>query len=74
MELLCTDVKGAALILGYSDSWLYVLIKRGSIPVVKYGRRYLIPIEYLSRRTGRSEREIMDTLMRLSMPVWRCEG
>lgn len=40
---LCITVPEAAEMLGISRNFAYELVKRGLLPVVKFGKRLLIP-------------------------------
>jgi excisionase family DNA binding protein len=46
---LVVTVSEAANLLGISRSFAYELVKRGELPVVRLGRRQLVPKESLSR-------------------------
>jgi excisionase family DNA binding protein len=40
---LCITVQEAAEMLGISRNFAYELVKQGQIPVIKFGKRLLIP-------------------------------
>ena len=40
---LCITVPEAAIMLGISRNFAYELVKQGKLPVVKFGKRLLIP-------------------------------
>ena len=46
---LVVTIAEAAKLLGISRSFAYELVKRGELPVVRLGRRQLVPKEALSR-------------------------
>jgi excisionase family DNA binding protein len=46
---LVVTIAEAAKLLGISRSFAYQLVKRGELPVVRLGRRQLVPKESLSR-------------------------
>ena len=46
---LVVTIAEAAKLLGISRSFAYELVKRGELPVVRLGRRQLVPKESLSR-------------------------
>ena len=46
---LVVTIAEAAKLLGISRSFAYELVKRGDLPVVRLGRRQLVPKEALSR-------------------------
>jgi excisionase family DNA binding protein len=46
---LVVTVAEAAKLLGISRSFAYELVKRGELPIVRLGRRQLVPKESLSR-------------------------
>jgi excisionase family DNA binding protein len=46
---LVVTVAEAAKLLGISRSFAYELVKRGELPIVRLGRRQLVPKETLSR-------------------------
>ena len=42
-ERLCLSVPEAAVLLGISRNLAYEMAKQGQLPVVKFGRRLLVP-------------------------------
>lgn len=40
---LCLRVKDAAAMLGLSRNFTYELVKQGKLPMIKFGKRLLIP-------------------------------
>jgi excisionase family DNA binding protein len=47
---LCITVPEAAVMLGISRNFAYELVKRRELPVVKFGKRLLIPRVALEKR------------------------
>lgn len=43
MDRLCVTVPEAAAMLGISRNFAYELVKQGKLPVVRFGKRVLIP-------------------------------
>jgi excisionase family DNA binding protein len=47
---LCITVPEAAAMLGVSRNFAYELVKRGELPVIRFGKRLLIPRLALEKR------------------------
>lgn len=47
---LCITVPEAAEMLGISRNFAYELVKRGQLPVIRFGKRLLIPRLALEKR------------------------
>jgi excisionase family DNA binding protein len=47
---LCITVPEAAVMLGISRNFAYELARRGELPVIKFGKRLLIPRVALEKR------------------------
>jgi len=47
---LCITVPEAAAMLGVSRNFGYELVKQGQLPVIRFGKRLLIPIAALEKR------------------------
>ena len=50
---LCITVPEAAAMLGVSRNFGYELVKRGELPVIRFGKRLLIPRVALERMLER---------------------
>ena len=58
---LCISVPEAAAMLGVSRNFAYELVKRGELPVIKLGKRLLIPrtaLEKMVERGMPSEQQV----------------
>ena len=49
VERLCLTVPEAASMLGISRNFAYELVKRQGLPVIKFGKRLLIPRAALAK-------------------------
>jgi len=49
VERLCLTVPEAASMLGISRNFAYELVKRQELPVIKFGKRLLIPRAALAK-------------------------
>ncbi len=47
---LCLTVPEAAELLGISRNFAYELVKRGELPVMRFGKRLIIPRAALERK------------------------
>ena len=52
---LCITVTEAAAMLGISRNHAYDMVKRGELPVVRFGKRILIPRIALEKRLERCD-------------------
>ena len=52
---LCITVPEAAAMLGLSRNFAYELVKRGQLPVIRFGKRILIPKIALEKMLGKGE-------------------
>ena len=52
---LCLTVPEAAEMLGISRNFAYELVKQGQIPVIRFGKRILIPKIALEKMLGKGE-------------------
>jgi excisionase family DNA binding protein len=59
---LVVTIAEAAKLLGISRSFAYELVKRGQLPVVRLGRRQLVPKESLSQLMESSKCSAIDAL------------
>lgn len=53
IEKLCYTVPEAAAMLGLSRNFAYELVKQKQLPVVKFGKRLLIPRIALEKMLGK---------------------
>ena len=59
---LVVTIAEAAKLLGISRSFAYELVKRGELPVVRLGRRQLVPKESLSQLMESSKSSAINAL------------
>ena len=52
---LCITVPEAAAMLGISRNFAYDLVKQGELPVIRFGKRLLIPRVALEKRLEKAE-------------------
>ena len=52
---LCYTVPEAAALLGLSRNFGYELAKRGEIPIIRFGKRMLVPKEIFEKMLGKEE-------------------
>ena len=52
---LCIAVPEAAEMLGISRNFAYELVKRGQLPVIRFGKRILIPRIALEKRLAEAK-------------------
>lgn len=55
MEKLTYNVREASEVLGISKSLAYEMVKKGELPVVRLGKRILIPINRLEEMIKREQ-------------------
>ena len=52
---LCYTIPEAAALLGFSRNFGYELAKRGEIPIIRFGKRILVPKSVFERMLGKKE-------------------
>ena len=55
---LCIKVPEAAAMLGISRNFAYELVKQGKLPVIKFGKRLLIPRVALEKMLEQYDRDV----------------
>lgn len=73
-----TDVHGAALLIGISESAVYARLARGKLPFRRFGKHYLVAVAELSKHcapTGDcSVEQALKRLVEGQKEVWEGAG